>query len=231
MPPEGVGNQVPWRREVVAVSAEFARAYRARVIFGPFAPARLKEASALEGEIGLPIPPAYRSFLEMANGGTLAYSVRVPPGPEGQPISFCNLYRLGRDKQGAYGWGTLLGEYRQLPHSWLAGQLPVTTLLPVACTGGGDQLFLDLTPDRYGQVVGMLHGLPEWTGLHTRNLWGVLAADFDAYLDSLFIEPQVAEDVWSDHAHQDPADPRRRVVQQWLDSGLPGWQSMPWAVR
>jgi hypothetical protein len=96
MPPEGVGNQVPWRREVVAVSEELARAYRARVIFGPFAPARLKEASALEGEIGQPIPPAY-------------------------------LYRLGRDKQGAYGWGNLLGEYRQLPHSWLAGQLPASS--------------------------------------------------------------------------------------------------------
>jgi hypothetical protein len=51
------------------------------------------------------------------------------------------------------------------------------TLLPIACTGGGDQLFLDLTADRYGQVVGVLHGLPEWTGLHTGNLWGVLAEE------------------------------------------------------
>ena len=210
---------------------ELARQYRGRIIFGPFTPVHPVEISALEGEIRQPIPSAYRSFLEVANGGALQYSVRVPPGSEGEPISFCDLYRLGRDKQGAYGWGTLLGEYRWLPHSWLAGHLPVATLLPIACTSGGDQLFLDLAPDRYGQVVGVLHDLPEWTGLHTRNLWGVLAADFDAYLDGLFIEPQVAEDVWSDHAHQDPADPRRRVVEQWLDDGLPGWRSMPWAAR
>jgi hypothetical protein len=215
----------------VVVPGELARAYRGRVIFGPFAPVHPEEVSALEGAIGQPIPPAYRSFLEVANGGTLEYSVRVPPGPDGEPISFCDLYWLGRVESSDYGWGTLLGEYRQLPHSSLAEQLPVTTLLPIACTGGGDQLFLDLAPDRYGRVVGAVHGLPEWTGLHTRNLWGVLAADFDAYLDGLFIEPQVAEDVWSDHAHQDLAEPRRRVVEQWLDDGLPGWRGMLWAVR
>jgi hypothetical protein len=215
----------------VAVPGELARVYRGRVIFGPFAPVRPEEVSALEGEIGQPIPPAYRNFLEVANGGTLLYSVRVPPGPEGEPISFCDLYRLGRVEDGAYGWATLLGEYRWLPHSWLAGHLPMRTLLPIACTGGGDQLFLDLTADRYGQVVGVLHGQPAWAGLHTGNLWGVLAEDFDAYLDGLFIEPQVAEDVWSDHAHEDLAEPRRRVVEQWLDDGLPGWRGMLWAVR
>jgi hypothetical protein len=58
----------------------------------------------------------------------------------------------------------------------------------------------------------------------------VLAEDFDAYLAGLFIEPQVAEDMWSDHAHQDLAEPRWRVVEQWLDDGLPGWRGMPWAV-
>jgi hypothetical protein len=98
----------------VAVPEELARAYRGRIIFGPFAPMHPKEVSTLEGEIGRPIPPAYRSFLEMANGGTLEYSVRVPPGPDGEPISFCNLYRLGRVDHGDYGWGSLLGEYRQL---------------------------------------------------------------------------------------------------------------------
>jgi hypothetical protein len=131
---------------VVAVPGELARAYRGRIIFGPFAPVHPEEVSAPEGEIGQPIPPAYRSFLEVANGGVLEYSVRVPPGPDGEPISFCNLYRLGRVEFGDYGWGTLLGEYQQLPHSSLAEQLPVTTLLPIACTGGGDQLFVDLAP-------------------------------------------------------------------------------------
>jgi hypothetical protein len=110
--------------EVVAVSEELVRAYRARVIFGPFSPVHPVEISALEGEIGQPIPPAYRSFLEVANGGALEYSLLVPPGPECEPISFCELYRLGRDEQGAYGWGTLLGEYRWLRHSWLPDPQP-----------------------------------------------------------------------------------------------------------
>lgn len=151
---------------------ELAREYRGRIIFGPFAPVHPEEISALEGELGRPIPPAYRSFVEVANSGTLEYSVRVPPGPEGEPISFCDLYRLGRDEHGEYGWGTLLGKYRRLPQSWLAEHLPVATLLPIARTGGGDQVVLDLAPDRYGQVVGVVHGLPEWTGRRPRNLWG-----------------------------------------------------------
>jgi len=216
---------------VVAVPEVLARQYRGLVIFGPFGPVHPEEISALESETGQAIPPAYRSFLEVANGGTLEYSIRVPPGPEGEPIGFSNLHLLGRDQHGEYGWETLLGEYRRLPGSWLAQHLPVATLLPIARTGGDDQVFLDLAPDRYGQVLGFVHGLPEWTGLRTRNLSGVLADDFDAYLDGLFIDPDVAEDVWSDHAGQDPADPWRRVVEQWLDVGLPGWRSRPWAAR
>jgi SMI1/KNR4 family protein SUKH-1 len=210
---------------------DLARQYRGRIIFGPFAPMDPKEIGALEGELGQPIPSAYRSFLEVANGGALAYSARVPPGPVGEPISFCDLYRLGRDEHGEYGWGTLLGEYRQLPHSWLAEHLPVATLLPIARTGGEDDtLFLDLTPDRCGQVVGFVSGLPAWTGRRPRNLWSVLAEDFDAYLDGLFIDLDDAEDEWSDAAGLDPADPWRRVTEQWLDLGLPGWRSEPWAT-
>jgi hypothetical protein len=101
----------------------------------------------------------------------------------------------------------------------------------VARTGGSDLVYVDLAPDRYGQVLGFVHGLPGWTGLVTSDMSGVLADDFDAYLDGLFIEPQVAEDVWSDHAQQDLAEPRRRLVEQWLDDGLPGWRGMLWAVR
>ena len=117
-----------------------ARQYRGLVIFGPFGPVHPEEISALESEIGQAIPPAYRSFLEVANGGTLEYSIRVPPGPEGEPIGFSNLHLLGRDQHGEYGWETLLGEYRRLPQSWLAQHLPVATLLPIARTGGDDQI-------------------------------------------------------------------------------------------
>lgn len=213
------------------MAEEFARQYRGLILFGPFAPVDPEEIGVLEREIGQAIPPAYRSFLEVANGGTLEYSTRVPPSPEGDLVSFSDLHRLGPDQHGEYGWGTLVGEYWELPHSWLAEQLPVATLLPIARTGGGDQLLLDPAPNRHGRVLGVVHGLPEWTGLETRDRWGVLADDFDAYLDGLFLDPDVAKEMWSDAADQDPADPWRQVVEQWLDSGLPGWRREPWAAR
>jgi SMI1 / KNR4 family (SUKH-1) len=215
----------------VAVPEEFARQYRGQVIFGPFSPVDPAEVGALENEVGRPIPPAYRSFIEVANGGALPYSVRVPPEPHGGPTSFSDLYRLGHDEHGEYGFGTLLGEYRSL-QTWPTGHLPVATLLPIARTGGEDDtLFLDLSSDRYGQVVGFVSGRPAWTGQPTHDMAEVLADDFDAYLDSLFIEPDAAEDEWSDAVGLDPADPWRRGVAQWLDLGLPGWRSEPWAAR
>jgi SMI1 / KNR4 family (SUKH-1) len=70
---------------------ELARQYRGLLIFGPFEPVDPQEISALEREIGQAIPAAYRTFLDVANGGTLPYSVRVPPGPQGEPISFSDL--------------------------------------------------------------------------------------------------------------------------------------------
>jgi hypothetical protein len=212
----------------VAVPEELARQYRGRVIIGPFSPVDPAEVSELESELGQAIPPAYRSFIEVANGGTLPYSVHVPPGPQGKPVSFADLYRLGHDDDGEYGLGTLLGQYRFLSQTGLVEHLPMATLLPIARTGGEDDtLFLDLAPDRYGQVVGFVSGLPAWTGLRTRDMAGVLADDFDAYLDGLFIAPADAADVWSDSAIQDPAGPWRRVVEQWLDLSLPGWRSQP----
>ena len=79
---------------------ELARRYQGLVIFGPFNPVHPQEIRALESEIGQAIPLAYRRFLEVANGGTLQYSVRVPPGPEGEPIGFSDLHLLGRDRHG-----------------------------------------------------------------------------------------------------------------------------------
>ncbi|GLY84867.1 SMI1/KNR4 family protein [Actinoallomurus iriomotensis] len=212
------------------MSEELARRYRGRVVFGPFEPVDPDETSALEREIGQALPPAYRAFLDAANGGNLPYSVRVPPGPDGEPISYSDLFRLGRDRRGEYGWGTLLGEYRRLQQSRLAEHLPVTTLLPIARTGGDDLVFLDLAPDRYGQVLGLVHGLPEWAGSRAGDMSGALADDFDAYLDALFIDRDLAEDTWADTAHLDPADPWRRVVEQWLDGGLADWRTRPWAT-
>ncbi|MGI5225926.1 hypothetical protein [Actinoallomurus sp. CA-142502] len=85
------------------MSEELARRYRGRAVFGPFEPVDPDEIGALERGIGQALPPAYRAFLDVANGGGLPYSVRVPPGPDGEPISYSDLFRLGRDRRGEYG--------------------------------------------------------------------------------------------------------------------------------
>ncbi|MFD8533036.1 SMI1/KNR4 family protein [Streptosporangium canum] len=94
----------------------------------------------------------------------------------------------------------MLGEYRHQANGWLAERLPLETMLPVARDGGGDILFLDLAPATYGQVVGYVHGLPEWTGQRGEATVAVLAVDFAAYLDKVFIAPDTAEMNWATRA-------------------------------
>lgn len=215
--------------DTLFVSEELSRWYRGRLVGGPFRPFDLGECAALEREIGLPLPPAYRSFLVAAGGGKLDYSVRLPAcGPE--PVqSFDDLYQLGRDDAGEYGWGTLLGEYRRSRDGWLAENVPLTGLLPIARNGGSDTLFLDLNPATRGQLHAFVHAIawPRYLGNH---VFTKVADNFDAYLDSLFIDPDMAEDAWADVADSDPSDPWRRTVEEWLDKELPGWRAEAWAT-
>ncbi|MEU6109683.1 hypothetical protein ABZ853_14925 [Streptomyces albidoflavus] len=90
---------------------EAARWYRGRMVTGPFAPFDLAELALLEAETGLPLPAAYRAFLEVG-GGRLEYAVHLQACAPEPLQSFNRLYRLGRDEHGEHGWGTLLGEYR-----------------------------------------------------------------------------------------------------------------------
>ncbi len=125
---------------------ELSRWYRGRLVGGPFRPFDQDELDALEREVGLALPAAYRSFLEMAGGGSLAYSVHLS-----------------------------------------------------ACEPEPLQGFED--PD-----------------------------DFDAYLDSLFIDPDMAKDAWAEVADSESSDRWRRTVEEWLDKELPGWRAEAWAL-
>jgi hypothetical protein len=209
---------------------ELVRTYRGRHVFGPFAPFAHEELGVLERETGRPLPADYAAFLEVANGGRLEYAIRVPPGPEGEVVGFSDLYRLGRDSRGEYTWGTLLGEYRRQSDWWLAGEMPMAHLLPIARTGGEDDtLFLDLGADSYGRVCAFVSGLPLSWGRRTENVFAVVAPTFDDYLDTLHLDVDIAEDSWADVAGLDPSDPNRLNVKAWLDDGLPGWTDEPWA--
>ncbi|MGW4087759.1 SMI1/KNR4 family protein [Streptomyces sp. NPDC004822] len=210
------------------MSQELARTYRGRLVSGPFTPFDSGECAALEREIGLPLPRAYRSFLETAGGERLAYSVRIPACEPEAVQSFDCLYQLGRNDAGEYGWGTLLGEYRHSRSERPAENVPPTGLLPIARNGGNDVLFLDLNPATHGQVHAFVHAI-SWPGYLGRHVFTKVADDFDAYLDGLFIDPDLAEDAWADVAGCDPSDPWRRAVEDWLDRGLPNWRDQTWA--
>ena len=102
------------------MAEEVMRRYRGQVLYGPFASLDPGDMQALEAEIGYPIPAAYRAFLEVAHGGSLDYSVRVPPGPDGEIIAFSD----GVTPSGpGSGWnGTR------------------TTTIPAPCSRGGGRL-------------------------------------------------------------------------------------------
>jgi hypothetical protein len=211
------------------MSDELSRWYQGRLVVGPFSVFEDSELDDLEQEIGLPLPQSYRSFLLEAGGKSLPYSVRLP-ACEPEPLqSFDDLFQLGRDDKGEYGWGTLIGEYRRSRGGWLAGELPLAGLLPIARNGGSDTLFLDLNPASHGRLHAFVQGIPH-SGYLTQGVFTQVAEDFDAYLASLFVEPELAEDTWADVADSDPADPWRRTVETWLDADLPSWRDESWAT-
>ncbi len=117
------------------MSEELSRWYRGRLVVGPFRSFDLREVERPEREIGLPLPPSYRSFLEAAGGEGLPYSVRVPACAPEPLQGLGDLFRLGVDDDGAYGWGTLRGEYRRSREGWLAREVSLAGLLPIARNG------------------------------------------------------------------------------------------------
>ncbi|MFD4483328.1 SMI1/KNR4 family protein [Streptomyces sp. NPDC058471] len=211
------------------MSEDSSRWYRGRLVVGPFRPFDVSEFDALEREIGLALPTSYRSFLEVAGGERLEYSTHLP-SCEPEPLqSFDSLYQLGRDGGGEYGYGTLLGEFRHASEGWLADEVSLVGLLPIARNGGSDTLFLDLNPATHGRVHAFVHGI-SWPGYLQRGIFTQVAEDFDSYLASLVIDPEMAQVAWADVAATDPTDPWRRTVEEWLDHELAGWRAEPWAA-
>ncbi|GAA2115391.1 SMI1/KNR4 family protein [Actinomadura alba] len=206
------------------MSEELSRWYRNLMVFGPFQPVRPDDLAELKSAIDGPLPGSYGEFIEVANGGSLQYSVRIPPHPEGEPILFGNLLSVAG----------VLTDYRRLPKTVFAEAFATMgvaagSLLPIAQDGGGSMLFLDLSPDTHGRVLAFVFGLPDWTGVDRASGIGVVADDFERYLDLLFIDAGTAEATWEDTPADEPADPWRRTVEQWLDHGRPGWRDLPWA--
>ncbi|MGW2203206.1 SMI1/KNR4 family protein [Streptomyces sp. NPDC001774] len=197
---------------------------------GPFTPFEVGEIEDLEREIGLPLPRSYRSFLEAAGGECLPYSARLSACDPEPLQSFDDLYQLGRDDDGEYGWGALLGEYRRSRDGLLAREVSLAGLLPIARNGGSDTLILDLNPATHGQLHAFVHGIPH-PRYRPKGVFTKVADGFDTYLDSLVVDPDVAADTWADVVDSNATDPWQRIVEEWLAKELSGWRatrSLPW---
>jgi cell wall assembly regulator SMI1 len=193
------------------------------VLWGPFAPITAADLDEVERAIGRPLPRDYRGFLEAAHGGTVQYAVRLPPDdPDGDWLEFSELFTAVGE-----GPGTLIGEWRSSPRNYFARFLPAP-VLPVANDGGGSVLLLDLREETHGQVWAYVHGLPPWAGGDARNSGGLVAESWTEYLSMLTVNEELARDIWEDA--RDGAEPGwLPSVVHWLDAGLPGWRSLPWA--
>jgi hypothetical protein len=206
------------------------RRYRGRVVFGPFTPVEPDEIRALESEIGQALPSGYGDFVHAINGGTLDYAIRMPSSAGGESLAFTDLYLPGRDRDGAYGYGTLIGEYRMRRQSWWAEHVCLDNLMPIARDGGDDTLYLDLNLETQGRLVAFVYGLPTWTGQSSENALVTVAESIDDYVDRLHIDEENAKSAWN-AVTSDPANAWRRITEDWLDDGLPDWRTRHWAER
>ena len=97
-------------------------------------------------------------------------------------MSFCQIYKTGKDEGGRYGDETFIGEIemeRQHKHT-------PKEILPFAKDGGSSVVYLDLTAEGNGRVVAFVHGLPDWASNHQEDRFIVLAPDFLSYTKMIY---------------------------------------------
>lgn len=196
--------------------------YRHIVIEGTKGPPEAAEVEAIEQELGAALPLSFRQFLEVANGSTLEYSVRVSPTPDGEELLFGQLFQAGKDSNGEYGSGTLIGEARN--HRSFIG-IP-KAVLPFARDGGDSTVYLDLTESGRGRVVAFVFGLPAWTGLRQEDALVEVARNFDEYLSRLYFDEDFLEETFGllEKAISDRDEERVRANREYLDLAVPDWR-------
>lgn len=213
-------------RDIAPVIHIEVRTYRSVFIWGDFERVRAGDWRRLRREIGSAVPSEYRSFMEVANGGVLPYSISLPPGEGGEPIGFSELHTVTPDHNGGYSWGTVIGEKREMNGAYWADIVP-SDCVPVAHDGMRSHLFIRVSEDDRGEVWAFVHGLPSWAGGGERDSGGLVASSWHEFLEMLYIDEDLAEMQWSDSA----GEPEwRDSVVRWLDSGMPGWRDRPWAT-
>jgi hypothetical protein len=181
------------------------------------------EIDAVETELGTTLPDGYRQFLEIANGGTLEYCIRVPATADGEEMMFCDLFYPGKDRHGGYGDGTLIGEIQN--HRRFIS-IP-KSVLPFARDGGDSTLYLDLTEDGQGRVIAFVLGLPAWTGLRQESGFVEVASSFDDYISRLYLDDEYIEESLTllRKAVLEEDENKAQANREFLDLAVPDWQA------
>lgn len=194
--------------------------YRNLVIRGFVGEPTQSELEAIEQELGTSLPADFIEFLKVANGGGTDFSARVPP-PDGVWVSPASLYCTQPDSTGQYSVGTFLGAIMLARQSFAIPR----KVLPFADNGGEYDFYLDLTPEGQGRVVVFTGWHPAWTGRPSGPDWVVVADTFVEFIDSLSVEPELAEMMLED-AISEQDEQELAAVKVILDSGLPGWREI-----
>jgi hypothetical protein len=211
---------------------QFGRRYQGRFVFNADGPCRPEDLQALEAEIGLQLPAAYRGFITAVGGGELHYAIQLPASPDGDPVVFHDLNMLSPQRPGKYGEGTLLGEHRRRDKDRLRDRFGHDSFLPIAFDIVEDGLWLDLSDDGFGRVFADIEAHDRWTGvLQEEDFLGVVADSFDGYLDRLFLDSETAADLWEPLEDSKPDHALLRALEAWFDADLPGWREDSWARR
>lgn len=200
------------------------RRFRDRVVWGPFSEVSPKDIERVESKIGAGLHDGYRRFIDQCHGGTVDYSIDLPPGVGGDVVSFSDWFHL-TPENGEEGFGSVLGELRHLDDAYFASYLP-PDLLPIARDGMGSMLFIRVGSVDRGGLYAFVHGTPDWAAGSNQDSGGPVAGSLDEYFDLLYIEDEIGESVWADRT---PA--YEESIAVWLDSGCPGWRDRPWATK
>ncbi|MCE9547334.1 MAG: SMI1/KNR4 family protein [Planctomycetia bacterium] len=173
------------------------------------------QLAAIEELLGASLPPTFREFLQVANGGYLEYFIDVPWGEgKSEPLSFCSFFSAD---EGDFCDETLIGEIRSAREY----QNVPSGVLPIARDGGGSILYLDLSQEGRGRVIAFVEGLPEWAGLRTESAFVELASSFDEFIGKLRMDRAAVIDHLKHNAsnsgHVD-------ATEEWLDIGMPSWR-------
>lgn len=185
------------------------------------APPTLDEITAIEREVGRPLPGEFIDFMSFTNGATSDFVIDLPP-PYSQSEGLERIYSMHRENTSARRHVFLLDELRIDRKRF---RIPPETLL----FGGHDRavrFYLDLRQEAPQYVVAYVEGAPSWTGLAADTGFVVVGSSITDFIEKLhapdYLVPRLLSNLRK--AEIDENDVAIASIGQYLDLLAPGWQ-------